>query len=106
MLTHHLKSEDKIENSEDKKKKKVTKERSIDSKHDSKLESVDEAELEDYKTNKIVWEGIQVSKMQPRHQMERVEEEGSTPKQPDRFSHDLCSHKLIGKKIFFRKLVH
>lgn len=106
MLTHDLKPEDNIENSEDQKKKKVTKERSIDSKHDSKLESVDEAELEDYKANKNVWEGIQVSKMQPRHRMERVEEEGSTPKQPDCLSRDLCSHKLIGKKNFFRKLLH
>ena len=67
MLTHDLKPEDNIENvrTKKKKKKKVTKERSIDSKHDSKLESVDKAELEDYKANKNVWEGIQVSKMNP-----------------------------------------
>lgn len=79
----------------------MTKERSRDSKHDLKLESVDGAELEDYKANKNVWEGIQMSKMQPRLQMEREEEEGSMPKQPDRFSHELFSHKLIGKKKFF-----
>ena len=86
--------------------KKVTKERSRDSKHDLKLESVDGAELEDHKANKNVWEGIQMSKMQPRHQMEREEEEGSIPKQPDRFSHELFSHKLIGENFFFSKLVH